>query len=343
MNETERRKTEHITICLNEQVEAQGITSGFEQYRFRHNALPEINFDDVDLGTSFLGANLRTPLLMSSMTGGSQLAGVINERLAKAAQRRGWSFGVGSVRAAVENRDLAPTFHVRRFAPDIPIIANIGAVQLNYGFGIEDCMTAVNITEADMLVLHLNSMQEVFQPEGDTAFSGLLKKIEELCVALPIPIGVKEVGWGIDAETARKLYNAGIAFIDVAGAGGTSWSQVEKFRGSDVVRSAAAEAFTDWGIPTASCIREVRAALPQIALIGSGGVHSGVDAAKAIALGADIVGIGRSLLTSAVESEEALDAVLQRIELELRIAMFGIGVQDIFGLRNTSRLVCREY
>lgn len=342
MNETEKRKTEHITICLNEQVEAQGITSGFEQYRFRHNALPEINFEDIDLGTSFLGANLRTPLLMSSMTGGSQLAGVINERLAKAAQRRGWSLGVGSVRAAVERRDLSPTFQVRRFAPDIPIIANIGAVQLNYGFGIEDCMTAVNITEADMLVLHLNSMQEVFQPEGDTAFSGLLKKIEELCVALPIPIGVKEVGWGIDAETARKLYQAGIAFIDVAGAGGTSWSQVEKFRGSDVVRRAAAEAFTDWGIPTASCIREVRAALPQVALIGSGGVHSGVDAAKAIALGADVVGIGRSLLTSAVDSEEALDAVLQRIELELRIAMFGIGADKISDLHHTTRLIRLE-
>lgn len=342
MNETEKRKTEHIRICLNEQVAAQGIQNGLERYRFRHNALPEINFDDIELGTSFLGARIRTPLLMSSMTGGSELAGVINERLAKAAHRRGWSLGVGSVRAAVENRDLASTFQVRRFAPDIPVIANIGAVQFNYGFGIDDCMSAVNITEADMLVLHLNSMQEVFQPEGNTSFKGLLQQIEALCSALPIPIGVKEVGWGIDTDTAKRLYNAGVSFIDVAGAGGTSWSQVEKFRGDDVVRQAAAEAFADWGIPTANCIREVRAAVPEVALIGSGGISTGVDAAKAIALGADLVGIGRSLLAAAVESEEALDAVLERIELELRIAMFGIGVEQIEDLRHTPRLVRLE-
>lgn len=342
MNETEKRKTEHIRICLNEQVAAEGIQSGFERYRFRHNALPETNFDDIDLGTSFLGARLRTPLLMSSMTGGSELAGIINERLARAAQRRGWSLGVGSVRAAVENRDLAPTFQVRRFAPDIPVIANIGAVQFNYGFGIEDCISAMNITEADMLVLHLNSMQEVFQPEGNTNFKGLLQQIEALCAALPIPIGVKEVGWGIDTDTAKRLYEAGVSFIDVAGAGGTSWSQVEKFRGTDVVRQVAAEVFADWGIPTASCIREVRAALPKVALIGSGGVSTGVDVAKAIALGADLVGVGRSLLAAAVESEEALETVLERIELELRITMFGIGVEHLAQLRHTPRLVSVE-
>lgn len=342
MEPTSERKTEHIRLCLEEQVNAEGILNGFEKYRFRHNALPELDFAEISLKTAFLGASLRTPLLISSMTGGSRLAGEINMRLAEAAERRGWAMGVGSVRAAVERDELAHTFAVRRFAPSIPIIANLGAVQLNYGYGPEDCKRAVEIAGADMLVLHLNSLQEVFQPEGDTNFGGLLRRIEEVCRELPIPVGVKEVGWGIDGATAKRLREAGVAFIDVAGAGGTSWSQVEKFRGSDPVRRAAAEAFADWGIPTAECIREVRAAVPDAALIGSGGLNTGVDAAKALALGADLAGFGRALLEPAVQSEEQLDALLERVELELRTAMFGIGAGSIPALRNTSRLVRRE-
>ncbi|MEC0136646.1 type 2 isopentenyl-diphosphate Delta-isomerase, partial [Paenibacillus macerans] len=271
MENTSERKTEHIRLCLEEQVNAEGIRTGFEKYVFRHNALPELNFDEISLKTTFLGAPIRTPLLISSMTGGSKLAGEINMRLAEAAERRGWTMGVGSIRAAVERDELAPTFAVRRFAPSIPVIANLGAVQLNYGYGPEDCRRAVDIAGADMLVLHLNGLQEVFQPEGNTSFGGLLSRIEQVCKALPVPVGVKEVGWGIDGGTAKRLRGAGVAFIDVAGAGGTSWSQVEKFRSGDLVRRAAAEAFADWGIPTAECIREVRAAVPDAALIGSGG------------------------------------------------------------------------
>jgi isopentenyl-diphosphate delta-isomerase len=336
---TGERKIEHVRLCLEEEVSGSDITSGFEQYRFRHCALPEINFDDVSIETYFLGAKLRTPFLISSMTGGSKATGAINARLAEVAERRGWALGVGSVRAAVEREDLAYTFHVRDKAPNIPIIANLGAVQLNYGFGSEDCMRAVEIAGADMLVLHLNGLQEVFQPEGNTNFNGLLLHIEKICHDLSVPVGVKEVGWGIDGETASRLYDAGVAFIDVAGAGGTSWSQVEKFRSRDDVRRAAAEAFAGWGIPTAECITSVRGAAPHGGLIGSGGLNSGVDAAKALALGADLAGFGRSLLAAAVHSEEALDAALARIELELRIAMFGIGVADIPTLRSTQRLV----
>ncbi|MEF2968227.1 type 2 isopentenyl-diphosphate Delta-isomerase [Paenibacillus sp. M1] len=342
MGDTSERKTQHIRLCLEEQVGSEGITTGFEKYRFRHNALPELDFEEISLKTTFLGAPVRTPLLVSSMTGGSELAGRINERLAEAAERRGWAMGVGSVRAAVERGELAPTFAVRRKAPTIPIIANIGAVQLNYGFGAEQCRRAVDIAGADMLVLHLNSLQEVFQPEGNTAFGGLLARIEELCRTLPVPVGVKEVGWGIDGAAAKRLREAGVAFIDVAGAGGTSWSQVEKFRSSDPVRRAAAESFADWGIPTAECIREVRAAAPEAALIGSGGLNTGVDAAKALALGADLAGFGRALLEPAVNSEERLDALLERIELELRTAMFGIGAGTVAALRGTPRLVRRE-
>ncbi len=340
-SKTGERKIEHVRLCLNEEVGGSGITTGFEHYRFRHNALPELDFDDISLRTVFLERQLRTPLLISSMTGGSAATGAINARLAEAAERRGWALGVGSVRAAVERSELASSFRVRDRAPSIPVIANIGAVQLSYGFGIEECRRAVEIVGADYLVLHLNGLQEVFQPEGNTGFASLLSQIEQVCRMLEVPVGVKEVGWGIDGETAARLYNVGAAFIDVAGAGGTSWSQVEKFRSTDPVRRAAAEAFADWGIPTAECIAEVRAVSPNGALIGSGGLKHGVDAAKALALGANLAGFGRNLLGPAVHSEEALDAALAQIELELRTAMFGIGVPDLAALRGTSRLVRR--
>ncbi|WP_339220778.1 type 2 isopentenyl-diphosphate Delta-isomerase [Paenibacillus sp. FSL H8-0332] len=338
---TGERKLEHVRLCLNEDVAGSGITTGFEHYRFRHNALPELDYDTISLNAEFLGRTLRTPLLISSMTGGSAATGKINERLAEAAERRGWALGVGSVRAAVERAELAETFHVRANAPTIPVIANVGAVQLAYGFGVEECRRAVDIAGADWLVLHLNGLQEVFQPEGDTGFGSLLKRIEALCRSLEIPVGIKEVGWGIDGDTAARLYQAGAAFIDVAGAGGTSWSQVEKFRSIDPVRRAAAEAFADWGIPTAECIAEVRAVSPRGALIGSGGLKHGVDAAKALALGADLAGFGRGLLGPAVSSEEALDQALAQVELELRTVMFGIGAPDLAALRGTPRLVRR--
>lgn len=338
---TGERKIEHVRLCLNEEVGGSGITTGFEHYRFRHNALPELNFDDISLQTVFLNRQLRTPFLISSMTGGSAATGAINARLAEAAEHRGWALGVGSVRAAVERSELAATFHVRDKAPSIPIIANIGAVQLSYGFGIEECRRAVDIAGADFLVLHLNGLQEVFQPEGNTGFAALLPQIEKVCRMLEVPVGIKEVGWGIDGDTAARLYRAGVSFVDVAGAGGTSWSQVEKFRNTDPIRRAAAEAFADWGIPTADCIIEVRAASPKGALIGSGGLKNGVDAAKALALGADLAGFGRGLLGPAVESEEALDRALAQVELELRTAMFGIGVQDLKALSGTPRLIRR--
>lgn len=332
------RKTDHIRISLQENVNSRGVATGFDSYRFWHNALPELNFHDISLETSFMGKKLSAPLLISSMTGGSAAGGTINERLAEAAEARGWAMGVGSVRAAVEHGGLADTFAVRKFAPTIPVIANMGAVQLNYGYGPEECRRAVEITGADMLVLHLNSLQEVFQPEGDVNFADLLGKIEAVCGKLDVPVGVKEVGWGVDAATARRLHEIGVAFIDVAGAGGTSWSQVEKFRSADKLRREAAEAFADWGIPTAECLREVRSALPTLPLIGSGGLRTGVDAAKAVALGANLAGFGRVLLGPAVESADLVEDQLARVELELKIAMFGIGAGSVAELQNTTRL-----
>ncbi|PTM58040.1 type 2 isopentenyl-diphosphate Delta-isomerase [Desmospora activa] len=337
---TNQRKSEHIDIVLNRDVEGRNITTGLEEYHFRHQALPELDFAAINLSTFFLGYALKTPFLISSMTGGTKEAHNINRNLAQAAQDRGWVLGLGSVRTALEYPELAHTFDVRSDAPDIPILANLGAVQLNYGFGTEECRRIVEITGADALILHLNSMQEVFQPEGNTRFDQLLAKIEQVCAELEVPVGIKEVGFGIDGETARRLWNVGASFVDVAGAGGTSWIQVEKYRSPDPLVHHAAEAFRDWGLPTAMCIREVRTASPDTSLIASGGLHNGVEGAKCLALGADLVGYGRSLLHAATQpTPEAISQQLERIEWECRTAMFGIGVADIESLRGTDRLI----
>lgn len=336
---TERRKNEHIDICLHEKVTGDNITTGLEHYRFRHNALPEIDFADIRLDATFLGKPLKAPFLISSMTGGTKRAADINRNLAVVAERRGWAMGLGSIRAAVEHPELSFSYDIRTFAPTIPIIANLGAVQLNYGYGLEQCRKAVELAGADALVLHLNSLQEVFQPEGNTNFKGLLNKIEAVCRSLAVPVGVKEVGWGISGEVAERLYGAGVAFIDVAGAGGTSWSQVEKRRIREPMKRRAAEAFAGWGIPTADCIAEIRRRLPRAVVVASGGLLTGVDAAKALALGADLAGFGRTLLGPAVHSVERLDETLARIEWELRAAMFGIGAVNIDELKHTNALV----
>ncbi|MBB6730375.1 type 2 isopentenyl-diphosphate Delta-isomerase [Cohnella zeiphila] len=340
LTDIERRKNEHIDICLNENVAGTGSGTGLSRYRFRHNALPETSFEAIDTSASFLGLPLKVPLLVSSMTGGTTEANRINRRLAETAEKRGWAMALGSGRAALERPEAVASFQVREAAPTVPLLANLGAVQLNYGCGADECRRLLDVTGADALVLHLNGLQEVFQPGGDTDFGGLLRRIERLCREAEKPVGVKEVGWGLDGETVGRLLDAGVAFVDVAGAGGTSWSQVEKRRAhADAVRRQAAEAFADWGIPTAESIVEARRAAPEACIIGSGGLAGGLDAAKALALGADLAGFGRSLLASAVDSLEKLDQTLAVVEFELRAAMFGIGAQDLQALKATSRLV----
>ncbi|WP_318617045.1 type 2 isopentenyl-diphosphate Delta-isomerase [Sporosarcina sp. YIM B06819] len=338
-NSIEQRKSDHIQITLNEKVTGESISTGLESFAFIHNALPEIAFDEITIETTFLGFECKTPFLISSMTGGTAFAETINRNLAIAAEERGWALGLGSTRALLDSGGHASSFLMRKYAPSVPIIANLGAVQLNYGYGVEECRKIIGITEADMLVLHLNSIQEVIQEKGDTNFKGLLQKIEQLCSTLEVPVGVKEVGWGIDGQIAQQLIEAGVAFIDVAGAGGTSWSQVEKFRAQDPIRRIAAEAFSEWGIPTAESIRLVREKIGSLRpLIASGGMRTGLDGAKTIALGADLVGFGRSILKEATQSPEDVLEVMQIREMELRMSMFGIGAQTIQELKDTSRL-----
>ena len=320
-----QRKSEHIQITLDEKVTGDNISTGFETVKFIHNALPEIDFEEIRIDTNFLDISCKTPFLISSMTGGAALAESINRNLAEAAEAKGWVLALGSTRALIESKEHRSSFQVRKYAPSIPIIANLGAVQLNYGFGIEECKQIIDMTEANSLVLHLNSIQEVIQQEGNTNFKDLLGKIESLCSGLGVPVGVKEVGWGIDGITAKKLCDIGISFIDVAGAGGTSWSQVENFRSKEPIKRQAADAFSEWGIPTVECIMSVREHIEKQPLIASGGMQTGLDGAKA-----DSIGSGSSGLWKI--NPKRSDTICRGCtrghgnkRMELRMAMFGIG------------------
>ncbi len=330
---TAQRKSDHIRVNLEENVRS-GLTTGLERLRFEHNALPELDLRAVDTRLTFLGRQLNAPLLISSMTGGTKQARTVNRALAEAAQQTRVAMGVGSVRAAIEDPSLADTFAVREYAPDVLLFANLGAVQLNYGYGLAETQRAVELIEADALVLHLNALQEALQPEGDVNFSGLLPKIEAICRGLSVPVVAKEVGWGISPSVARRLAGAGVAAIDVAGAGGTSWSQVEMHRSPDEGAAAVAAEFVDWGIPTARAVADLRQAMPELPLIASGGLRGGIDLAKVLALGARIGGMAGPFLRAAVESSETVIELIGRTVRVLRIAMFATGCSDLAALRN---------
>jgi isopentenyl-diphosphate delta-isomerase len=327
------RKREHLRINLEEDVGAKGVTTGFERYRLVHQALPELDLAAVDTSLTLFGRRLRAPLIISSMTGGTEEGARLNRVLAEVAQALGIGMGVGSQRVAVEDGPAAVrSFQVRPVAPDVLLFANLGAVQLNYGFGPAECRRVVEMIEADALVLHLNPLQEAVQPGGTTNFAGLARRIAAVCRALPVPVVVKEVGWGISAETARLLAEAGVAAIDVAGAGGTSWSEVEKHRAPTERARRVAAAFAGWGIPTADSLRLCRAAAPGLPLIASGGIRDGIDVAKAIALGATAAGMAGPALRAAAVSADALTELLGTVIEVLRIAMFCTGARDLAAL-----------
>ncbi len=340
------RKVEHIRICLTQDVQARGIGAGLDEWRFVHQALPEIDLAQIDLSQTLFGKTIAAPLLISSMTGGAEWGAKINRTLAQAAQKWGLAMGVGSQRAAVENPDLRYSYAIREIAPDVPLLANLGAVQLNYGYGVEQCLVAVRMLEADALILHLNALQEAVQPSGNVNFKGLLAQIGAVCEKLArhnIPVVVKEVGNGISPEVARRLIEAGVAGLDVGGSGGTSWSQVESFRVKREVEQKAASAFADWGIPTAQSILWARQAATdahaQVTIIGSGGIRNGVDIAKTIALGADAAGMALPFLKAAEQGLEAVNDLIEQTLRELRIAMFCIGAATIQALQDTPHLI----
>jgi isopentenyl-diphosphate delta-isomerase len=330
-----QRKLDHIRINLQNDVDSKNISSGFERYRFIHCALPEFDLEAVDTSTELFGKHLAAPFFISSMTGGTPEAKEINQRLAEAAQAAGVGMGIGSQRAAIEDPTLADTYRVRHLAPDIPLLANLGAIQLNYGYGLDECRRAVEMIKADALILHLNSLQEALQPEGETRFGGLLSKIEAICRVLEVPVVVKEVGWGISEQVAHQLAGAGVAAIDIAGAGGSSWSQVEMYRAVTDSQRQVAAAFVDWGIPTAESLLMARRGAPDLPILASGGIRDGIQMAKAIALGAAACGVAGAFLHAADESTAAVADFITVLVTQLRVAMFAVGAIDVAALRRT--------
>ncbi|SDX30727.1 type 2 isopentenyl-diphosphate Delta-isomerase [Paracoccus sanguinis] len=332
MTDIAARKSEHLAIVGTGRGRQDGQPTGFDAIRFLHCALPELDFDAIDTATTLLGRRISAPLMVSAMTGGPAEAGAINARIAEACGALGLPLAVGSQRIALEGQGDAGLAGLRARAGAVPILGNLGAVQLNTGLGLDDARRAVDMLEADALVLHLNPLQEAIQPGGDRNFAGLLARIEALAAALPVPLGVKEVGAGLSPAVGRRLIEAGVRLIDVAGVGGTSWARVEGERGGDDLRALAAP-FRDWGIPTARAVAGMAPVMPKGGtLIASGGVRDGLDVARAIRLGAGLAGQAAGALTDARDSAEALAAHLARVTAQLRIAMFCTGAADLAAL-----------
>ena len=333
MTDITARKDQHLDVILSGRAR-HGLDSGFADIRFVHEALPDLDHGKIDLGVDFLGRRLKAPLLISSMTGGPARAEAINARLAEAAQQLGIALAVGSQRAALESGG-APGLDMalRLKAPDTPILANIGAAQLTRGFGVDEARRVLDMIAADALIVHLNPLQEACQPEGDRDWWGVGAALEALVKALDAPVVVKETGAGLSAATARRLLAMGVAAVDVAGAGGSNWATVEGERSEGEADKAHAAAFADWGIPTARAIAEVRAACPKALVIGSGGIRDGVEAAKAIRLGADMVGQAAGVLAAATVSTEAVVEHFQTVIRQMRTVCFCTGSANLTALR----------
>jgi isopentenyl-diphosphate delta-isomerase len=329
-----QRKDDHLDIVLDPSRALRTTRSGLDIVQFEHCALPQLRLGDIDLSASLLGRRLRAPLLISSMTGGAQRAASINRHIAEAAQALGIAMAVGSQRVALETpHDQGLTRELRRLAPDVPLLANLGAAQLLGPAGLDNALRAVDMLQADALIVHLNPLQECLQPEGDRDWRGVLEAIADVARHLGVPLVAKEVGAGLSASVAQDLVAAGVSVIDVAGAGGTSWAAVEAERTENPADRLVARAFADWGIPTAHCIRTVRQALPGIPLIASGGIRDGLDVARAVRLGADLAGQAAAVLPSASVSTAALIEHFQGVIRQLAIACFCTGSANLAALR----------
>ncbi len=328
-----RRKDQHLDVVLSG-AGRHARDAGFDAVRFVHEALPDLDADAIDLSTRFLGRPLRAPLLISAMTGGPSRAEAINARLAEAAQQLGIALAVGSQRGALKTgRTGGLDRGLRARAPDVPLLANIGAAQLTRGFGVDQARAAIEMIGADALVVHLNPLQEACQPEGDRDWRGVGAALEALIGALHAPVVVKETGCGLSAALARRLVDMGAAAIDIAGAGGANWGLIEGARASAAADKAHAAAFADWGVPTAAAIAAARAACPEAVIIGSGGVRDGVDAARALRLGADLAGQAAGVLEAATVSTEAVVAHFEVMIRQLRTVCFCTGSPDLTALR----------
>ena len=338
MSDTARRKREHLDAIAQDPAIERG-DSGFAAIRLMHHALPEIALDDIDTRCEFLGKTLRLPLLISSMTGGDDPEiRRINHNLAQAAEQSGVALAVGSQRVQFTNPAAEASFRLRDTASSAVLIANLGAVQLNYGFDIEHCRRAVETLAADGLYLHLNPLQEAVQPEGDTNFAELTAKIAAVVRELPVPVLLKEVGSGLSPADIALGKQAGVRYFDLAGRGGTSWSRIEHHRRRDPADTLGLT-FQDWGLSTADALRLNRAAHPDVVLIASGGIRSGIDMAKAVLLGAELCGIAAPFLAAAQHSAAAVIAAIARLEREYRTALYLLGCHNNAALRDNHALL----
>lgn len=325
MSVTKSRKDEHIRICLEKNVEFVK-SNGFEHVELEHRALPEIDRDDIDLKTKFLGKRFEYPLFIEAMTGGTKQAERINKNLAKAAESLGIGMGVGSQRAMLEDPKLVKTYFVRDVAPDIFLLGNIGVAQLPQ-YDIDKIISLVDSIEADGLAIHLNPAQELVQKEGDRSWKNLLKEIGYVCKKAKFPVVAKEVGFGISGGISKQLVKSGVKAIDVAGAGGTSWVKVDSYR-----TEGDFSHIEEWGIPTAEALRDVVKSV-KIPVIASGGIRNGNEVAKAIAMGASLAGFALPLLKPATESSESVKKHLEKMISQLKDVMFLVGAKNIKELR----------
>lgn len=326
------RKLEHLLICENYDIEFRDKTTGFEDVELIHKALPEINKNTIDLSTEKFGKKLDSPFFITAITGGHPYSKSINKKLAIAAEDKNIALGVGSQRAAIEHPELSDTYTVvRDNAPNCLLIGNIGAPQLDLA------QDAVEMLDADILAIHLNPLQEAIQPEGDLDARNYIDSIRDIVDLIDIPVMAKETGCGISAECAKQLVDAGVSYIDVEGAGGTSWAAVETYRSDDKFYG---ETFWDWGIPTAVSTVEVTSSV-DVPVISSGGIRTGLEAAKAIALGADAVGMALPFLKNSISIEQ-INSYISKLEESLRIAMFLVGAKNIDELKNSNLIIKGE-
>ena len=340
--ETRKRKSDHIKISLNQNVQARKTTTGFEDIHFIHKALPEIDKHEIDFSTTVFGHKFAAPLIAGAITGGALEAKKINATIAEAVKELGLGMGVGSQRAAIEDKRLEKTFTIaRKKALTAFLIANIGGVQLVNGYGLKEVKKAIKMIEADAIAIHLNPLQEAVQPEGQTNFQRVLKKIGEIARELDKPVIVKETGAGVASEEAKKLEDAGVKGIDVSGAGGTSFAAVEYYRAKkhgNSFQRRLGDVFWDWGIPTAVSVVEV-AQTVKIPVIASGGIRDGVDVAKALALGASLTSFSQPVLQAAVKGLKETKNVLLLLMEELKNVMFLVGADSVQELREASLVV----
>ncbi|MBP7213621.1 MAG: type 2 isopentenyl-diphosphate Delta-isomerase [Anaerolineaceae bacterium] len=334
VTEISKRKDEHLRICLEEDVSST-VSNGFDELHLKLQSLPEIDFKSINLSTEVFGKQLDAPLLISSMTGGSGKTKHFNQIFAQAANQFNIAMGVGSQRAALLHEGLSETYSiVRKEAPNALLIANLGVSDLNYGFGLAECQRAVDMLEADALFLHINALQECLQPEGNTDFSNLLSKIEQICSKISVPVIAKEVGCGIDRQTAKALVDVGIKGIDVAGLGGTSWAAVEMYRQTDPLKRELCQSYRTWGLPTAKALEDIANLPEDIVKISSGGLRNGLDLAKSIAMGANLGGFATKFIHSANDGYESLHNTIKLILEELKLALFLTGSSKLQALKD---------